>query len=55
MKDFKARMFDAEGEEIAKRIRCKNDDPGAESFVKYLVEICGAFGRATIWMFLLSK
>ncbi len=42
MKDFKARMFDAEGKEIAKRIRCKNDDPGAESFVKYLVEICGA-------------
>lgn len=42
LKDFKARMFNAEGEEIAKRIRCKNDDPGAESFVKYLVEICGA-------------
>jgi hypothetical protein len=42
MKDFKARMFDAEGEEIAKRMRYKNDDPGAESFVKYLVEICGA-------------
>ena len=42
LKDFKARMFDAEGEEIAKRIHCKNDDPGAESFVKYLIEICSA-------------
>jgi transposase len=42
LKDFKARMFDAEGEEVAKRIRCKNDDPGAESFVKYLIEICSA-------------
>lgn len=42
MKDFKARVFDAEGEETTKRLRCKNDDPGAESFVKYLVEICGA-------------
>ncbi len=42
LKDFKARIFDAEGEEVAKRIRCKNDDPGAENFVKYLVEICEA-------------
>ncbi|MFZ5898747.1 MAG: IS110 family transposase [Bacillota bacterium] len=42
LKDFKARMFDAEGEEIAKRFRAKNDDPGAESFVKYLIEICSA-------------
>ncbi len=42
LKDFKARVFDVEGEEVAKRIRCKNDDPGAENFVKYLVEICGA-------------
>ena len=42
LKDFKARIFDVEGEEIAKRLRAKNDDPGAESFVKYLVEICSA-------------
>jgi transposase len=42
LKDFKARIFDAEGVEIAKRIHCKNDDPGAENFVKYLVEICTA-------------
>lgn len=42
LKDFKAQMFDIEGKEIAKRHRAKNDDPGAESFVKYLVEICSA-------------
>lgn len=42
LKDFKARMFDVEGKEIAKRHRAKNDEPGAESFVKYLVEICSA-------------
>ena len=42
LKDFKARMFDVEGKEIAKRLRAKNDDPGAASFVKYLVEICSA-------------
>jgi transposase len=42
LKDFKARMFDVEGKEIAKRLRAKNDDPGAASFVKYMVEICSA-------------
>jgi hypothetical protein len=36
LKDFKARMFDVEGEETAKRLRAKNDDPGAENLVKYL-------------------
>ena len=40
LKDFKVRMFDAEGEEIAKRLHAKNDRPGTETFAKYLVEIC---------------
>lgn len=40
LKDFKARMFDPEGEEIATRFHAKNDNPGAEALVKYLVEIC---------------
>ncbi|GAW32650.1 transposase, partial [Carboxydocella sp. JDF658] len=42
MKDFKVQFMDHLGETITKRQRFSNDNPGMESLVQLILEICQA-------------